>query len=105
MYITVVDWLVPKITVKGFLTCSYPTYNDDHVIRSDIKNFVIKNNLPFGVMADKMTSKHLTRHMVGIRLPIWDVRTSYLTKDLYLQCSPINDVTGLGLTNHVVGTL
>ena len=61
--------------------------------------------LPFGVMADKMTTKHLTRHMVGIRLPIWDVRNSFLTNDLCIQCFPINDVTGFDVTNHVAGSL
>ena len=50
------------------------------VIRSDIKKFIIMNKLPFGVMTDKMTTKHLTRHMVGIPLPIWDVRNPFLTK-------------------------
>ena len=44
-----------------------------YVIRSDVSNFVVSNKLPFGLMADKMTSKHLTRHMVGIRIPIWDI--------------------------------
>ena len=32
------------------------------VIRRDIKKMVVSNNLPFCVMADKMTSKHLTSH-------------------------------------------
>ena len=42
-----------------------------NVIRTSIKNFIITNKLPFGILADKMTSNHLTRHMVGIRIPIW----------------------------------
>ena len=41
------------------------------VIRSDISHFVVSNNLPFGLLADKMTTKYLTRHMVGIRIPVW----------------------------------
>ena len=45
-----------------------------NVIRSDIKNYIVNNDLPFGVVADKMTSNHLTRHMMGIRLPIWDLQ-------------------------------
>ena len=60
-------------------------------LRSDLRNFVLTNKLPYGLMADKMTSKHLTRHMIGIRIPIWDVRSSYLAKDVYMQSSPIKD--------------
>ena len=41
-------------------------------IMSCIQVLIITNKLPFGILADKMTSKHLTRHMVGIRIPIWD---------------------------------
>ena len=76
-----------------------------NVIRTSIKNFIVTNKLPFGILADKMTSKHLTRHMVGIRIPIWDIRSSFLVRDLYIQCSPIKDVTGLGVTEHVIETL
>ena len=43
--------------------------------------------------------------MVGIHVPIWDVRSSYLSKDIYVQCSPIKDITGLGVTNHFVETM
>ena len=32
------------------------------VIILDIKHFVISNDLPFGVLADRMTSNHLARH-------------------------------------------
>ena len=56
-------------------------------------------------MADKMTTRHLTHHMLGICIPIWDVRSSYLSKDIYVQCSLITDVTGLCVTNHFVETL
>ena len=52
-----------------------------------------------------MNSKHLTWHMVGIRIPIWDIRSSFLVRDLYIQCSPIKDVTGLGVTEHAIETL
>ena len=37
-----------------------------NVIRTSIKNFIVTNKLTFGILADKMTSKHLTWHMVGI---------------------------------------
>ena len=49
-------------------------------------------------MANKITCKHLTRHMVGIRVLIWDLRSSTLAKDVYILCSSIKDVTGLGAT-------
>ena len=75
------------------------------VIRSDISQFVVSNNLPFGLLADKMITKHLTRHMVGVRIPVWDVRYASLNKDIYVQCSCLNDVTGKGIAKHMVDTL
>ena len=74
------------------VVCSYPTYT----------RTVLITNM-FGVMVDKNDYKALD-YIVGIRLPIWDARTSSLIKDLYIPCLPIN-VTGLGVTNHVVGAL
>ena len=56
-----------------------------------ISNFVASNNFPFGIMTDKMT-RQLTQHMVGICLPIWNVRSIY-------------DVTELGVTNHFLEML
>ena len=93
--------MVVKITAEWFHISSCHIYN---VIRTSIKNFIVTNKLPFGILADKMTSKHLTRHMVGIRIPIWDIRSSFLVRDLYIQCSPTKDVTGLGVTEHVIET-
>ena len=47
-------------------------------------------------MAEKMTCKHLTRHMVSIRVPIWDLRSSTLAKDVYIQCPPIKGCNWFG---------
>ena len=72
------------------------------VIRSDVKDYVLLNDLPFGIIADKMTTSHLTRHMMGIRVPIWDIRCSNISRDVYLQSNPIANVTGQGVTSHIV---
>ena len=53
-------------------------------IRSSVSNYITMNNLPFGLLADKMTSKHLTRHMVGIRIPVWDINYTNINKDIYV---------------------
>ena len=74
------------------------------VLRSDLRNFVLTNKLPLGLMEDKITSKHLTRH-TEIRIPIWDVQSSCLAKYVYIQRFPIKDVSGLGVTKHIVGTI
>ena len=47
------------------------------------KTLLLQINLPFVVMADKMTTRHLTQYMVRICIPIWDMRSSYLSKDMY----------------------
>ena len=43
--------------------------------------------------------------MMGIRIPICDLRCSYLSKDVYMQRNPIKDVSGFGVTDHIVGML
>ena len=68
-------------------------------------SYINSNDIPFGLVADKMTSKHLTRHMVGIRIPIWDIRYIHINKDIYVQCSCIQDVTGKGVTQHMLKSL
>ena len=88
---------------KNFPALFLPHLYD--VLRSSVSSFVTDNNLPFGLLADKMTTKHLTRHMVGIRVPIWDIRYPFIAKDIYVQCSCISDVTGKGITDHLIDTL
>ena len=88
---------------KNFPSLFLPHIYD--VVRSNVSNYVTSNILPFGLIADKMTTKHLTRHMVGIRVPIWDIRYPFLAKDIYVQCSCINDVTGKGIASHLIETL
>ena len=70
-----------------------------------MSNFITMNNLPFGLLADKMTSKHLTRHMVGIRIPVWDINYANINKDIYVQCSCVHDLSGKGLAAHLIETL
>ena len=101
MFVVVKELLGLRITVVGFLTFFYDVY----VIKSDIKNFLTSNNLPLGTMTDKTRTRHLTRHMVGIFIPILDVRSRYCNKDTYVLWSPTNDVTVLGVTNYFLETL
>ena len=101
MFVVVKELLGLRITVVGFLTFFYDVY----VIKSDIKNFLTSNNLPLGTMTDKTRTRHLTRHMVGICIPILDVRSRYCNKDTYVLWSPTNDVTVLGVTNYFLETL
>ena len=101
MFVVVKELLGLRITVLGFLTFFCHVY----VIKSDIKNFVTSNNLPLGTMTDKTRTRHLTRHMVGICIPILDVRSRYRNKDTYVLWSPTNDVTVLSATNYFLETL
>ena len=75
------------------------------VLRSTVSEMIQLQDMPFGVIADKMTSKHLTRHMVGIRIPVWDMRYLGINKDIYVSCSPVQDLSGLGLASHIVASL
>ena len=53
------------------------------IIREKVKNYVIQNNTPFGIIADKMTTCHLTLQILGIRAPVWDFDVPYITKDIH----------------------
>ena len=43
------------------------------VLKNSFISMLSDNVLPFGLIADKMTAKHRKRHIIGIRIPIWDV--------------------------------
>lgn len=75
------------------------------VLRTTLSKYIVTNNTPFGFLADKMTSKHITRQMIGIRIPVWDIRYVAINKDTYLQCSAVHDLTGKGIAAHLVKTL
>ena len=75
------------------------------VLRTNISDMIKFQDIPFGVIADKMTSKHLTRHMIGIRIPVWDIRYSGINKDIYVACSPVEDLSGRGIASHIFATL
>ena len=45
------------------------------VLRNSIVSFVTDNKLPSGLLADKITAKHGTHHIIGIRVAIWDVNS------------------------------
>lgn len=76
-----------------------------NVLRGDLSNFITQQQLPFGVLADKMTVNHRTRHIVGIRIPIWDIRYSTIVKDVYIQSSSVKLSSGKDICNHLFESL
>ena len=72
------------------------------VVKNQVLNYILSNDIPFGYLADKMTVKHRSRHMVGMRIPIFDLKYSGIVKDIFMQSSPIQELDGLGVTNHIL---
>ena len=75
------------------------------VLRTTLSNYIVTNNIPFCLLADKMTSKHITRHMIGIWIPVWDIHYAAINKDIYLQCSAVHYLSGKGIAANLVETL
>lgn len=87
---------------------NFPTLFLPHMysaLKDHIVDNVIHDNLPFGIMADKVTISHRTRHMVGIRLPVFDLDYPSLTKDIYVQSASVKHHDGLSLSNHLLDSI
>ena len=88
---------------KEFPRLFLPTvYN---VLRNKISSYITTRELPVGVLADKMTVNHRTRHILGLRVPIWDIRYSNIVTDIYVQSSTVKLHTGVAVTDHLFDSL
>lgn len=88
-----------KEFARNFLPHVYLT------LSKEICNFIISNDLPFGIIADKMTANRRSRHIIGLRVPILDINSKYLFQSIYLEHNPATDLTGNGLAMHILQTL
>lgn len=75
------------------------------VLHKEIASFIISNDLPVGVMADKVTVNHRSRHIIGLRVPFFDINSKNLYHSVYLEHNFVNDFTGKGLASSMLGTL
>lgn len=75
------------------------------VLQKEINSFIIDNDLPFGIVADKITVNHRSRHIVGLRIPVFDINRDNLFHSVYLEHNFVNDFTGHGLACSILSTL
>ena len=75
------------------------------VMRKDLTDFIMNRHLPIGILADKMTVHHRTRHIIGVRIPLWDISCSDIVKDIYIQGSSVKHHTGDDIANHLIDSL
>lgn len=75
------------------------------VLRKNIASYICNEGLPIGIVADKMTVNHRTRHIVGIRIPIYDINHTSLFTSIYLEHHFCTDVTGKGLCESILNTI
>ena len=76
-----------------------------NVLKESVSSFVIENKLPFGLLADKMTARHRKRHIIGIRVPIWDLKNSRINQDVYLRHSAVGYGSGKAIVDHLLSNL
>ena len=65
----------------------------------------MENKLPFGLLADKMTARHRKRHIIGIRVPIWDLNNSNINRDVYIRHSAVGYGSGEAIVDHLLSNL
>lgn len=58
-----------------------------------------------GIVADKITVNHRSRHIVGLRIPIFDINAKNLFHSIYLEHNFVNDFSGKGLSSSILNTL
>ena len=75
------------------------------VLRGGVSSFVMENKLPFGLLADKMTARHRKRHIIGIRVPIWDLNNSNINRDVYIRHSAVGYGSGEAIVDHLLSNL
>lgn len=74
------------------------------VLKKEIASYIIDNDLPVGIFADKITLNHRSRHIVGMRVPIFDISSERLFNCIYLEHNFVPDFTGKGLTGSILNT-
>lgn len=75
------------------------------VLLKEIATFITSADLPVGIVADKITVNHRSRHIVGLRIPIFDVNARNLFHSIYLEHNFVNDFSGKGLSSSILNTL
>ena len=74
------------------------------VLVKEISSYIIDNDLPVGIIADKVTINHRSRYVVGLRVPIFDMLCQRLFNCVYLEHNFVQDFTGKGLTESILNT-
>lgn len=72
------------------------------VIKKSLISHIIDNRFPFGLIADKMTARHRKRHIIGIRVPIWDINNPNINRDIYIRHSAIGYGSGESMVDHLL---
>ena len=75
------------------------------ILNKEICNFIVANELPIGIVADKMTSNRRSRHIIGLRIPIFDINHESIYHSIYLEHNAVTDFTGDGLVCSILNTL
>lgn len=83
---------------KEFADCSLPQVY--LVLLKNIASYICNEDLPIGIVADKMTVNHRTHHIVVIRIQIYYINHTTLFTSIYLEHHFCKDVTGKGLVRE-----
>ncbi|GBM01691.1 hypothetical protein AVEN_271942-1 [Araneus ventricosus] len=75
------------------------------VLLKEIATFITSADLPVGKVADKITVNHRSRHIVGLRIPVFDINTNNLFHSIYLEHNFVNDFSGEGLSYSILKAL
>ena len=74
-------------------------------MRASFVTYVTDNKFPFRLLADKITAKHRKRHIMGVRVPIWDINMSRINRDIYVRHSAVGYGSGEAIADHLLENL
>ncbi|GBO09856.1 hypothetical protein AVEN_4070-1 [Araneus ventricosus] len=75
------------------------------MLLKEITTFITSADLPEGIVADKITVNPPSMHIVGLRIPIFDINTNNLFHSIYMEHNFVNDFSGKGLSSSILKTL
>ncbi|GBM44510.1 hypothetical protein AVEN_192542-1 [Araneus ventricosus] len=75
------------------------------VLKTEVSSFILNNDLPVGVVADKVIVHCRSHHVIGLRVPIFELNKEHLFKCIYLEHNFVDNFTGGGLAASILNTL
>ena len=72
------------------------------VFKNLVVSFCYRNQLPFGLLAEKMSAKHWKVHIIDICMAVWGNKNSQINIGIYIRHSAAGYDSGEAIINHIL---